>query len=175
MVCTVHGILQARILEWVAVPFSRGSSQACDWFQVSYIAGSSLPAELPGRLQKLIALLITSVFLITSNSFTSQRIPLWVNRPLLRPFFLFFFLNCLHVVGLLEDSGFISSALNSWQLSQMSQSLTPKRSLTMPDSPVLDLIFRVPFSFSYLFLPDACPCGIWNTQDFFFPLSLLSV
>ena len=25
--CTVHGILQARILEWVAVPFSRGSFQ----------------------------------------------------------------------------------------------------------------------------------------------------
>ena len=24
---TVHGILQARILEWVAIPFSRGSSQ----------------------------------------------------------------------------------------------------------------------------------------------------
>ena len=28
--CTVHGILQARILEWVAVPFSRGSSQPRD-------------------------------------------------------------------------------------------------------------------------------------------------
>ena len=27
---TVHGILQARILEWVAVPFSRGSSQPKD-------------------------------------------------------------------------------------------------------------------------------------------------
>ena len=27
---TVHGILQARILEWVAFPFSRGSSQARD-------------------------------------------------------------------------------------------------------------------------------------------------
>ena len=26
-VLSVHGILQARILEWVAVPFSRGSSQ----------------------------------------------------------------------------------------------------------------------------------------------------
>ena len=26
----VHGILQARILEWVAVPFSRGSSQLRD-------------------------------------------------------------------------------------------------------------------------------------------------
>ena len=30
MDCTVHGILQARILEWVAFPFSRGSSQPRD-------------------------------------------------------------------------------------------------------------------------------------------------
>ena len=36
---TVHGILQARILEWVAFPFSRGSSQSRDWTQVSPIAG----------------------------------------------------------------------------------------------------------------------------------------
>ena len=35
----VHGILQARILEWVAFPFSRGSSQPRDWTQVSRIAG----------------------------------------------------------------------------------------------------------------------------------------
>ena len=34
-----HGILQARILEWVAFPFSRGSSQPRDQTQVSYIAG----------------------------------------------------------------------------------------------------------------------------------------
>ena len=27
MNCMVHGILQARILEWIAFPFSRGSSQ----------------------------------------------------------------------------------------------------------------------------------------------------
>jgi len=26
--CTVHGVLQAIILEWVTIPFSRGSSQA---------------------------------------------------------------------------------------------------------------------------------------------------
>ena len=32
-------ILQARILEWVAVPFSRGFSQPRDWTQVSHIAG----------------------------------------------------------------------------------------------------------------------------------------
>ena len=35
---TVHGILQARILEWVAFPFSRGSSQSRDRTQVSHIA-----------------------------------------------------------------------------------------------------------------------------------------
>ena len=36
---TGNGILQARILEWVAFPFSRGSSQPRDWTQVSCIAG----------------------------------------------------------------------------------------------------------------------------------------
>ena len=34
----LHGILQARILEWVAFPFSRGFSQPRDWTQVSHIA-----------------------------------------------------------------------------------------------------------------------------------------
>ena len=36
---TVHGILQTRILEWVAIPFSRGSSQPRDQIQVSHAAG----------------------------------------------------------------------------------------------------------------------------------------
>ena len=36
---TVHGILQARILEWVAFPSSRGPSQLRDRTQVSLIAG----------------------------------------------------------------------------------------------------------------------------------------
>ena len=36
---TVHGILQAGILEWVAFPSSRGSSQSRGQIQVSHIAG----------------------------------------------------------------------------------------------------------------------------------------
>ena len=36
---TVHGILQARILEWVAFPFSRGSSQPKEQIQLSYTEG----------------------------------------------------------------------------------------------------------------------------------------
>ena len=36
---SVHGVLQTRILEWVAVPFSRESSQSRNWTQVSHIVG----------------------------------------------------------------------------------------------------------------------------------------
>ena len=36
---SIHGIFQARILEWVAISFSRGSSQPRDQTQVSHIAG----------------------------------------------------------------------------------------------------------------------------------------
>ena len=36
---TVHRTLRVKILEWVAFPFSRGSSQPRDWTQVSCIAG----------------------------------------------------------------------------------------------------------------------------------------
>ena len=48
MDCIVRGILQARILEWVAFPISRGSSQPRDWTQISGIASSTLPAESQG-------------------------------------------------------------------------------------------------------------------------------
>ena len=43
----VHGILQARILDWVAVSFSRGSFQPRDQTQVSPLQADSLPAKLP--------------------------------------------------------------------------------------------------------------------------------
>ena len=44
------GILQARILEWVAMSSSRGSSPPRDRTQVSYIAGGFfLPSEPPGK------------------------------------------------------------------------------------------------------------------------------
>ena len=51
----LYGLLQARILEWVAFPFSRGSSQPKDQTQVSCIAGgffTSWPAKR-GRNGKL--------------------------------------------------------------------------------------------------------------------------
>ena len=46
---TVHGILQARILDWVAFPFSRRSSQPRDLTQVPALQMYSLPDEPQGR------------------------------------------------------------------------------------------------------------------------------
>ena len=48
---SVHGILQARILEWVAMTSSRGSSQPRGWTHVSCVSciGSSLPLAPPGN------------------------------------------------------------------------------------------------------------------------------
>ena len=42
---SVHGILQARILEWVAIPFSVGASQPSS----PALQADSLPSEPPGK------------------------------------------------------------------------------------------------------------------------------
>ena len=52
---SVQGILQARILEWVAISFSRGSSQPRDWTQVSCIAGRLYRLRQPGVIGLLIS------------------------------------------------------------------------------------------------------------------------
>ena len=63
---TVPGILQARTLEWVAFPFSRGSSQPRDQTQISRIAGrfftSWATREAPSR-RKIITKRLMSVSL----------------------------------------------------------------------------------------------------------------
>ena len=45
--CSVHGILQARLLEWVAIPFSRRSSPPRDRTWSPALQADSLPPELP--------------------------------------------------------------------------------------------------------------------------------
>ena len=49
---SVHGILQARIWEWVAMPSSKGSSRPKDWTHIScllYWELGSLPLTPPGK------------------------------------------------------------------------------------------------------------------------------
>ena len=71
---SVHGILQAKILEWVAVPFSRGSSAPRDEIGVSYISCVGcwlffLPFAPPGKLTEFItaAFLNLKAFLSSST------------------------------------------------------------------------------------------------------------
>ena len=58
--CIVHGILQARRMEWVAFPFSRGSSQPRGQTQVSALQADSLPDE-PQRKPKFKRLLLIMI------------------------------------------------------------------------------------------------------------------
>ena len=63
---SVHGILQARILKWVAIPFSRGSSWPRDQTLVFCIVGRFFTIWAPGKpIYKPICLLF-SLFFISS-------------------------------------------------------------------------------------------------------------
>ena len=79
-VSSVHGIFQARTLEWVAISFSRGSSWSRDRTRVSCIAGRFLttePLEKPTEpLEKLF---------VGSRSEEEQRVLMWPREGLLQP------------------------------------------------------------------------------------------
>ena len=61
---TVHGILQARILEWVAFSFSRGSSQPRDWTRSPTLQADSLQGQ---KISFQKSLLPTSPFLFMTD------------------------------------------------------------------------------------------------------------
>ena len=46
---SVHGIFQARILEWVDISISRGSSRHRDQTHISFLAGGFFNTEPPGK------------------------------------------------------------------------------------------------------------------------------
>ena len=84
---SVHGILLARILEWVAISFFRGSSRPRGWTQVSYIAEKAMAThsstlaweipgtEEPGSLQSMgVAKSRTQLMWLSSSSSSSSWI-----------------------------------------------------------------------------------------------------
>ena len=84
----VHGILQARILEWVAFPFSRGSSQPRDQTRVSCIAGGFFTnwANREAQFPELLRCVPTITTWYGSSSLVAQRLkhlpPMWETRVL---------------------------------------------------------------------------------------------
>ena len=59
---SVHGISQARILEWFVIPFSRGSSPPRDQTCVSCIADGFFTTAPPGKPFLTLLLLLLSRF-----------------------------------------------------------------------------------------------------------------
>ena len=74
---TVHGIIHSRILEWVTVPFSRGSAQPRDQTQVSLIAGKFCPAEPPYTLLCIKQVINKDLPYGTWNSTQYLSLPIW--------------------------------------------------------------------------------------------------
>ena len=64
---SVHRIFQARILEWVAISFSRGSSRPRDQTQISYTAGGFFTTEPPEKSS------ITTISSVQFSSVTQSR------------------------------------------------------------------------------------------------------
>ena len=76
---SIHGIFQARVLEWVAISFSRGSSQSRDGTWVFCLAGEFFTTDSSGK--SLIMLMYKYSFTLvqqsryTLNSFKGKVIP----------------------------------------------------------------------------------------------------
>ena len=66
----VHGASQTRILEWVAIPFSRASSQSRDQTCISCIAGGFFTTEPPGKLSICYFCLLTQPQMMTKEAIT---------------------------------------------------------------------------------------------------------
>ena len=79
-VASVHGILQARILEWVAIPFSRGSSQPKDRIRVSCTADefftiwatSEAPKGMGHSQSKMITIILTKTIVTAITKITTN-------------------------------------------------------------------------------------------------------
>ena len=67
--CSVHEVHQARTLEWVAIPFSRGSSRPGDRTQASYTAGGFLTAWAAGNRGRFFSHLLSEpdMYRVQSN------------------------------------------------------------------------------------------------------------
>ena len=82
---SVHGILQERVLEWVAIPFSRGSSWPRDWTWISCIAGrffNRVSHQQRRHIQSLTILRCWKLFLIVFLLlyYTTQWWKVWIPR-----------------------------------------------------------------------------------------------
>ena len=75
---SVHGIFQARVLEWVAISFSRGSSWPRDQTWVSRIAGRRFTIWATREARHIKSLIASFLMMVKQGDF-SVISPLWNN------------------------------------------------------------------------------------------------
>jgi len=69
---SVHGILQARIIEWIAISFSKGSFRPRDQTRSPTLQADYAPSEPPGSPDWL-RMLSFHLYLYTGQSFISEH------------------------------------------------------------------------------------------------------
>ena len=78
---SVHGILQARTLEWVVMPSSRGSSQPRDQTRVFCIAGRFFTTEPSGKPISFLYEDVINLFFITSGGRGRSQFQKFLQKP----------------------------------------------------------------------------------------------
>ena len=97
----VHGILQARILEWVAMPSSRGSSQPRDWTHISCLLHwqvGFLPLVLLGKPYTMVTTKLKCMYILEKGKKVDG-------------YCLFKFLLLLHIIKIEKEKIHIKSIL----------------------------------------------------------------
>ena len=79
---SVHVILQARKLEWVTIPFSRGSSSPRDQTQVSHIAGTFF---IVGATREAQTIQITKLLILKPNYYIEAKLLFWSQIVISKP------------------------------------------------------------------------------------------
>ena len=77
---SANGVFQARILEWVAISFSRGSSQSRDWTQVSHIAGRFFTVWATCTFAYKVFFLVLRLTALSSSIFSKLSFTIKVKR-----------------------------------------------------------------------------------------------
>ena len=127
---SVHGILQARILEWVAISFSRGSSWSRDWTQVYCIVGRCFSSEPPGKhhMWDKILLLSYCVFTGSFHFFMGLSYTLYAFIIMV---YLLFTTNSLRIQNILYT---VDSPVSSWKIFFFSFPVTYKKCILKKNS-----------------------------------------
>ena len=115
---SVHGIFQARVLEWVAISFSRGSFQPRDWTQVSWIVGRYFTVWATRKVQGLSLLKLMSIELVMPSNRLIFCHPLLLLPSIFPSISVFFNESVLHIrwskFGVSASSSVLPMNIQEW-------------------------------------------------------------